>query len=199
MNDIAAAAGVPAGSWHELAEKIAAQVLELVDRGNSMPIVLIDGRSNSGKSTLAAEVQNLIFKNGESAPRVVHMDDLYLGWSGLQAGADYLNRFILKPLSDSYIAQWREFDWANPGEPGYEARNGEWREFAGGTPLIIEGCGALNQLSAQVANIKIWLEVPQEIRHHRWLEREGSAEHWAEWAAQEEEFYAREKSSELAD
>ncbi len=199
MNDIAAAAGTPAGSWHELAEKIAAQVLELVDRGNSMPIVLIDGRSNSGKSTLAAEVQNLIFKNGESAPRVVHMDDLYLGWSGLQAGADYLNRFILKPLSDSYIAQWREFDWANPGELGYEARNGEWREFAGGTPLIIEGCGALNQLSAQVANIKIWLEVPQEIRHQRWLEREGSAEHWAEWAAQEEEFYAREKSSELAD
>ena len=182
-----------------LAEKIAAQVLELVDRGNSMPIVLIDGRSNSGKSTLAAEVQNLIFKNGESAPRVVHMDDLYLGWNGLQAGADYLNRFILKPLSDGYIAQWREFDWANPGEPGYESRNGEWREFAGGTPLIIEGCGALNQLSAQVASIKIWLEVPQEIRHQRWLEREGSADHWAEWAAQEEEFYAREKSSELAD
>ncbi len=187
------------GGPSELAEKIAAQVLELVDRGNSMPIVLIDGRSNSGKSTLAGEVQNLIFKNGESAPRVVHMDDLYLGWNGLQAGADYLNRFILKPLSDSYIAQWREFDWANPGEPGYEARNGEWREFAGGTPLIIEGCGALNQLSAQVANIKIWLEVPQEIRHQRWLEREGSSEHWAEWAAQEEEFYAREKSSELAD
>ena len=194
MNDSAAvtAAG-------ELAKKIAAQVLELVDRGNSMPIVLIDGRSNSGKSTLAAEVQNLIFKNGESAPRVVHMDDPYLGWNGLQAGADYLNRFILKPLSDSYIAQWREFDWANPGEPGFEARNGEWREFAGGTPLIIEGCGALNQLSAQVASVKIWLEVPQEIRHQRWLEREGSADHWAEWAAQEEEFYAREKSQELAD
>jgi hypothetical protein len=182
-----------------LAENIAAQVLELVDRGNSMPIVLIDGRSNSGKSTLAAEIQNLIFKDGESAPRVVHMDDLYLGWNGLQAGADYLNRFILKPLSDSYIAQWREFDWENPGEPGYEARNGQWREFAGGTPLIIEGCGALNQLSAQVADIKVWLEVPQEIRHERWLAREGSNEHWAEWAAQEEEFYAREKSSELAD
>lgn len=189
----------------ELAERIAAQVLELVDRGNSMPIVLIDGRSNSGKSTLAAEVQNLIFKNGESAPRVVHMDDLYLGWNGLQAGVDYLNRFILKPLSESYIAQWREFDWADSanaesanGTAGL-SRNGEWREFAGGTPLIIEGCGALNQLSAQVASIKIWLEVPQEIRHQRWLEREGSNEHWAEWAAQEEEFYAREKSSELAD
>jgi hypothetical protein len=182
----------------ELAQKIAAEVLELIDLGNSMPIVLIDGRSNSGKSTLAAEIQNIIFKDGESAPRVIHMDDLYLGWNGLQAGVDYLQRFILKPLSDSYIAQWREFDWANPGEPGYEARMGEWREFMGGTPLIVEGCGALNQLSAPLADVRVWLEVDQETRHQRWLAREGSNEHWAEWAAQEEEFYAREKSSELA-
>lgn len=183
---------------NDLAERIAAQVLELVDLGKQMPIILIDGRSNSGKSTLAAEIQNVIFKDGESAPRVIHMDDLYLGWNGLQAGADYLNRFILKPLSDSYIAQWREFDWENPGETGFEARNGQWREFTGGTPLIIEGCGSLNQLSAPLADIRVWLEVPQEIRHQRWLEREGTNEHWAEWAAQEEEFYAREKSSELA-
>jgi pantothenate kinase len=190
---------------NKLAEEIAAKVLKLVDAGKTMPIVLIDGRSNSGKSTLAAAVQNMIFKDGESAPRVVHMDDLYLGWNGLQAGVDYLQRFILKPLTDSYIAQWREFDWADADDPESAingvglSRNGEWREFSGGTPLIIEGCGALNQQSAPLADIRIWLEVDQETRHQRWLEREGSAEHWAEWAAQEEEFYAREKSSELAD
>ena len=182
----------------ELARKIADQVLKLVDAGKAMPILLIDGRSCSGKSTLAAEIQNIIFKDGESAPRVVHMDDLYLGWNGLQAGVDYLQRFILKPLSDSYIAQWREFDWANPGEPGFEARNGEWREFMGGTPLIVEGCGALNQMSAALADFCVWLEVDQDTRHQRWLAREGSADHWAAWAAQEEEFYAREKSRELA-
>ncbi len=182
-----------------LASEIATQVLQLVDAGKSMPIILIDGRSCSGKSTLASEIQNIIFKDGESAPRIVHMDDLYLGWNGLQAGVDYLQRFILKPLSDSYIAQWREFDWANPGEPGFEARNGEWREFTGGTPLIVEGCGALNQLSAPIADISVWLEVDQDTRHQRWVAREGSNEHWAEWAAQEEEFYAREKSVQLAD
>jgi cytidylate kinase len=54
-------------------------------------------------------------------------------------------------------------------------------------------------MSAPLANVRVWLEVDQEIRHKRWLEREGSSEHWAEWAAQEEEFYAREKSSELAE
>lgn len=188
-----------------LASQIAAQVLQLVDAGKSMPIILIDGRSCSGKSTLAAEIQNIVFKDGESAPRVVHMDDLYLGWNGLQAGVDYLQRFILKPLTDSYIAQWREFDWKNSGHPEFLnsgdglQRLGEWREFSGGTPLIIEGCGALNQLSAPLADISVWLEVGQETRHQRWLAREGSAEHWAEWAAQEEEFYSREKSVQLAD
>ena len=182
----------------ELAANIADQVLKLVDAGKSMPIILIDGRSCSGKSTLASEIQNIVFKDGESAPRIVHMDDLYLGWNGLQAGVDYLQRFILKPLSDSYIAQWREFDWANPGEPGFEARNGEWREFAGGTPLIVEGCGAINRNSVETADLSVWLEEDEQVRKKRWIAREGNDEHWASWAAQELDFYARERSAELA-
>lgn len=174
------------------AEQIGQQVLELIDSGIVMPIVLIDGRSNSGKSTLAATLQNYLFKHGESAPRVIHMDDLYPGWNGLDAGVDYLQRFILNPLSRRETAHWQEWDWS-AGE------RKEWREFGGGTPLIVEGCGALNQQSAPLANLRIWLEESEEVRHARWLEREGSNEHWAEWAAQELDFYAREKSAQLAD
>jgi len=175
-----------------LAKEIADKTLELVELGKTTPIVLIDGRSNSGKSTLAGEVQNLIFKNGESAPRVIHMDDLYPGGDGLQAGVEYMNRFILGPISQGKTANWQEWDWS------LNERK-TWREFSGGTPLIIEGCGALSQLSAEVCDLSVWLDVDQEIRHARWLEREGSSEHWAQWAAQEEEFYAREKSIHLAD
>ncbi|WP_296633000.1 ATP-binding protein [Rhodoluna sp.] len=176
----------------QLAHEIAKRTLQLVDTGKSMPIVLIDGRSNSGKSTLAAEIQNIIFKDGESAPRVIHMDDLYPGWDGLAAGAEYLQRVILNPLSKNETAHWQEFNWA-------KNERDAWREFSGGTPLIIEGCGSLNQQSAQLADIKIWLNVDEETRQKRWLEREGSNEHWAEWAAQELDFYAREKSADLAD
>ena len=175
-----------------IAQEIARRTLQLVDTGKAMPIVLIDGRSNSGKSTLAQQVQNIIFKDGESAPRVIHMDDLYPGWDGLQAGADYLQRFILNPLSKNEIAHWQEFNWS-------KNERDVWREFAGGTPLIIEGCGSLNQQSAPMADVKIWLEVDETTRHQRWLEREGSNQHWAEWAAQELDFYAREKSAQLAD
>ncbi len=169
------------------------QILELIEDGKQTPIILIDGRAGSGKSTLAELLQNQLFKLGESAPRVVHMDDLYEGWDGLQAGVDYLQRFILNPLARREGANWQEFDWAS------NTRDGQWREFRGGTPLIIEGCGALSRLAAEQADLKIWLEVDAEVRHQRWLEREGNDEFWGRWAGQEIDFYAREKSVELAD
>jgi hypothetical protein len=120
------------------------------------------------------------------------MDDLYFGWDGLQAGVDYLLRFILGPISKHTVAEWQEFDWA-AGE------RVNWREFRGGTPLIIEGCGSLSAPASEVANIRVWLEVDETTRHERWLKREGTDEFWARWAAQEVDFYAREKSHELAD
>jgi cytidylate kinase len=98
----------------------------------------------------------------------------------------------LNPLSKNETAHWQEFNWS-------KNERDVWREFAGGTPLIIEGCGSLNQQSAPMADVKIWLEVEETTRHQRWLEREGSNQHWAEWAAQELDFYAREKSAQLAD
>lgn len=174
-------------------DALADQILELIEDGTPTPIVLIDGRAGSGKSTLADALQRKLFKVGESLPRVIHMDDLYEGWDGLQAGADYLLRFVLNPLARKEGASWQEFDWAS------NSRDGQWREFRGGTPLIVEGCGSLGRAAAEIANIAVWLEVDEDVRHSRWLEREGNDEFWARWSAQELEFYAREKSTELAD
>lgn len=174
-----------------LLAELSAAVLDLVDEGKSTPIVLIDGRAGSGKSTLADALQRKLFKDGETLPRLVHMDDLYPGWDGLAAGAEYLQRFVLGPITARKTANWQLYDWAL-GE------RREWREFSGGTPLIVEGCGSLNQQSAPVADITVWLEVDQAVRFDRWVAREGSDEHWASWAAQEEDFYAREHSADLA-
>ena len=171
---------------------VAERILEFVDQGVSTPIVLIDGRAGSGKSTLAALLQNQLFKDGESAPRLIHMDDLYEGWDGLQAGVDYLQRMILNPVLARRKAQWQEFDWSL-GE------RDRWREFEGGTPLIIEGCGSISRLAAEAADFQIWVEADDQARYQRWLEREGHDEFFGKWAAQEVEFYARERSTELAD
>ncbi len=174
-----------------LVADLSAAVLDLVDDGVATPLVLIDGRAGSGKSTLADALQRRLFKDGETLPRLIHMDDLYPGWNGLAAGAEYLQRFILGPISQRTTAHWQLFDWA-AGE------RVEWREFSGGTPLIVEGCGALNGLSAELAQFKVWVETPEDVRHERWLAREGNDDHWAEWGAQELDFYAREQSAELA-
>jgi uridine kinase len=165
-----------------------------VDTGTHTPIILIDGRAGSGKSTLADQIQNELFRQGESMPRIIHMDDLYDGWHGLAAGAEYLQRFVLSPLLTKGTASWQEYNWE------ISARN-RWREFSGGTPLIIEGCGALNQYTSSIAKLSIWLEVEEEIRRTRWKNRDGNIfdEYFETWAAQELDFIAREKSPALAD
>jgi len=180
--------------YDELLERVVSQTLELVDSGVVTPIILIDGRAGSGKSTLAAKLQNELFKQGESMPRIIHMDDLYEGWQGLALGAEYLQRFILQPLLTKKNASWQEYNWE------LEQRE-RWREFSGGTPLIVEGCGSLNQYTSTVANISIWLEVDEEIRRARWHERDGNTfdEYFDIWAAQELDFITREKSPSLAD
>lgn len=185
---------MPALTNQQTIDAVVKHVLDLQDQGVATPIVLIDGRSGSGKTTIAAQIQNQLFKQGETLPRVVHMDDLYDGWYGLQAGSDYLLRSVLGPVATGKKPSWQEYDWE------LEERN-QWREFEPGTPLIVEGCGSLSQATSELANLRVWLEADETLRQQRWRDRVGT-EHdkwWPIWAAQELEFYAREKSAELAD
>ena len=186
--------------FHQAVTAITKQVVSLVDK-NPTPIILIDGRAASGKSSLAAEVKNVLFKELEQAPRLIHMDDLYPGWEGLQLGSFYLNQQILQPLRSGKQAHWQLWDWQQ-GQRGRADEPGNvWREFSGGTPLIVEGCGALSRASSELADYRIWIEAPKDLRHSRWLERDGEKfnDFWHIWAAQEDEFYQQEKSQQLAD
>jgi uridine kinase len=175
-----------------LIKNISSQVLELIDRGNQTPILLIDGRAGSGKSTFAESLQQQLFRDGESAPRVIHMDNIFEGWEGLALGSDYLVRFILQPLARRETASWQDWSWV-------KNQRLSWREFSGGTPLIVEGCGSLSERSKEHADIAIWLEASEETRRERWIQRERHLDKFDFWAAQELDFYAREKSQSLAD
>ena len=175
-----------------LIEKISSQVLEQIDRGNQTPIILIDGRAGSGKSTFAESLQQQLFRDGESAPRVIHMDNIFEGWDGLALGSDYMVRFILQPLARRETASWQDWSWV-------KNQRSSWREFSGGTPLIVEGCGSLTERSKEHADLSIWLEASEEVRRERWIQRERHLEKFDFWAAQELDFYAREKSQSLAD
>jgi dephospho-CoA kinase len=120
------------------------------------------------------------------------MDNIFEGWEGLSLGSDYLVRFILNPLSRRETASWQDWSWV-------KNERSSWREFSGGTPLIVEGCGSLTERSKEHADISIWLEASEETRRERWLNRERHLDKFDFWAAQELDFYAREKSQSLAD
>jgi hypothetical protein len=108
---------------------------------------------------------------------------------------------ILMPIAAGRTASWQLWDWqtgerGRPGEPG----NG-WREFHGGTPLILEGCGALSRQSRELADLTVWLEVPEAVRQERWRQRDGDRfdEYWPTWSAQEDEVLQAERPQQLAD
>ena len=174
--------------------------LSLADQ-TPTPIILIDGRAGSGKSSFAEELRNELFRLSDAAPTLIHMDDLYPGWEGLEAGSAYLVHNILQPLSQAKPAAWQKWDWSedrrgDPSEPG----NG-WREFSGGNVLIVEGCGSLSRQSRELAQLSLWIEAPREARRARWQARDAGRfdEFWGIWQAQEDHFYESEKSEELAD
>lgn len=162
------------------------------------PIVLIDGRAGSGKSTFAETLQSLLFKELEQLPRLVHMDDLYPGWQGLAAGSLYLVDRILRPLRANTRASWQNWDWGAERRGGADIGNG-WRELEPGSFLIVEGCGSVSRSSSRLADLAIWVDADKAIRKERFLARDQSrfAEQWAHWSIQEDEFYQTEDSESL--
>jgi cytidylate kinase len=146
---------------------------------------LLDGRSGSGKTVLADALAT------ELGGTVVHMDDLYPGWGGLDAGSAYALERIVLPLSRGEDAQWRRWDWAA------DAR-AEQHLLPAGSALVLEGCGALSRAAAAVAERAIWLECDERTRRARALARDGADDWWEAWRDQEDAFYAREASAALA-
>ncbi|MFM1784449.1 MAG: hypothetical protein RLZZ579_726 [Actinomycetota bacterium] len=182
------------------AQAIAGRILDLEEQKHT-PIIAIDGRAASGKTTLAKLLGEAYFASNQSTLRIVHMDDLYPGWEGLRAGSTYLYSQILLPLSSGKPANWQIWNWetgvrGNPLEPG----NG-WRQFTPGVPLVIEGCGSISRLTRDLIDLGIWLEAPLDTRKSRWTEREGAltAQFWGVWQSQEDEFYQAERSVSMAD
>lgn len=142
-------------------------------------ILVIDGRSGSGKTELAA-----LISEGRSVD-VVHLDDVYPGWSGLAAASAQVPGIIQS-------RRWQRYDWATRSLA-------EWHELTH-PDLIIEGCGALSRASRELCDLALWVEHPADARRLRALRREPDfAAHWDAWAQQEDEHIARENPRALAD
>ncbi|MBX3093866.1 MAG: ATP-binding protein [Cryobacterium sp.] len=148
-------------------------------------VVLVDGRSGSGKTELA---RAMVGQKPEL--QLVRMDDLYPGWGGLEAGSQHVHDYILAAT----IRRWQRWDWA-ASEPA------EWHVLDPRRPVLIEGCGALSRANRALAAYAVWVELDEQTRRERVIARDGGSwiDRWDDWAAQEEAFIAREHPKSLAD
>ncbi len=156
------------------------------------PVVLIDGPSGAGKSTLADAL--VAHWPGDRMPQLVRLDDLYPGWSGLEAGSRQVVDELLRPLREHGTGRWRRWDWA-AGRPA------EWHEVTAAAPLVVEGCGALSRAAAACAELRVWLTADDEVRKARALARDRGAfdAHWEMWDRQFDEFVRAQHPIALAD
>ncbi|MFY8049869.1 MAG: hypothetical protein ACOVMD_00225 [Aquiluna sp.] len=174
------------------------RILSLQESGK-LPIVLIDGRAASGKSQFAKDLAEAFFQVDRQAARTIHMDDLYPGWNGLAEGSVYLLTNILLPLANSRSANWQVWNWRKNHRGAEEPGNGR-REFSGGTLLIVEGCGSISRLSYEHSDFQVWIDADDKERKERFSLRDQGKfdEFFGIWSAQEDEYYEKEKSKQLA-
>lgn len=145
-------------------------------RGHHSPIVLIDGPSGAGKSTLADAV---VAAWPGHAPTLVRLDDVYPGWSGLDAAGEQLSRTLVPPLRRGGVGRWRRWDWSAD-------RPGRLELARPGHPLIVEGCGAFTAGRADSRALRVWVEASDAVRKRRALDRdEGRFDpYWDMWDGQ---------------
>lgn len=157
----------------------------------SNPVILVDGRSGAGKTTLARE---LIARWPLRGPvQSVALDALYPGWDGLFDGVETARELILAPHARGLVGTWRRWAW----DAGAYA---EPHAVDPALPLIVEGCGILTPRTRRLSDIRVWLESPESSRQHRALERDGDTyrPHWTQWAEQEERHLSRDHPQQLA-
>ena len=157
-------------------------------------LVCVDGPAGSGKTTWAAGIAGGFDRlNHRGGAHVVHLDDLYAGWSGL-AEVDAQLSGLLLPLAEGRSGSYRRYDW--PTE-----RYAEQVVVEPVPLLVLEGVGAGSSRFAGLVTVLVWVEAPREVRMRRGLDRDGEAfaPHWEQWASDEAALFARERTRDRAD
>jgi len=153
------------------------------------PVILLDGGSGAGKTSLAALVADAWRAARGGELQVVSLDDVYPGWYGLADGSSAVPQILA-----GTGAGYRRWNWVT-SEPA------DWRSVDPHRPILVEGCGTLTSESAPLATCRVWLELDEPVRKARALDRDqgGYDPYWDIWAAQEQLHWRENRPWDLAD
>ena len=190
-------AGEPeAGPWRaELLSTIIEEFAGPGRAGRGRPVILaVDGRSNGGKTTLAARIAK-----ASPGSAVVHTDDI--AWAALSrfGWADLLIEAILAPVHRGRPVSYRPPQWAG------QDREGSIEVPSGCPLLVIEGDGAGRREVADLIDALIWVQSDEREAERRALARIGKPQEsptlqdYREWMAEEMPFNAAQRTWERAD
>jgi uridine kinase len=171
---------------------LAAEVLDSPAGLGRVRMVVVDGPSGSGKTTLAGRLQAALTRDPRR-PRtaLVHLDDLYEGWSGLHADRGHgtvsqrVRDDLLGPLARTGTGRWRRYDW-------HAGAFAEWHTVEHPDVLLIEGCGSADPAYAGVTTLSLWVETDRAQRLRRGIARDGAqmTAHWEQWQGEEDALFA---------
>jgi uridine kinase len=157
-------------------------------------LVCVDGPAGSGKTTLAAALEQCFRDNHGASVQLIHMDDVFGGWSGLGEGMSVVATDVVAPLRRGESGRYRPFDWVRDSRT-------EERVIHPCDVLLVEGVGAGNSAYSDDVTCLVWVEAPSVVRLERGVARDG--EHmrgrWLAWREQEDAMFAREHTRERAD
>jgi energy-coupling factor transporter ATP-binding protein EcfA2 len=165
-----------------------------VDRAGP-PVVAVDGRSASGKSTCAHLLAGAV-----PSAAVVHTDDV-AWWHGFFDWQTLLVDGVLAPLSRGEEVSFRPPAWVE------RMRAGAIDVPAGVAVVLVEGVGSSQQELAPWLDASVWVQSDLAEARRRGIQRdvaqgrspEEAEAFWDEWEAQEMPFLAADRPWERAD
>jgi len=169
---------------------LAEQVRLAPPRLGGTRLVCVDGPAGSGKTTVAGRLASAL---GADAV-VLHLDDLYAGWT-ITGAVARLQAGVLRPLAGGRPGAFRRYDWtAGRYSP-------DPIQVPPAPVLVVEGCGSSPRALDPFAVLRIWVEAPADVRVARGLARDGDglAAEWRRWQHTEAAEFAREDTRARAD